>query len=106
MCSSCMEEMMDSPDTDAADRHGNKLKRSRRHLLNFMTKPKTKSTIDWSKCHHGTKEGYQAESNFTYLKKSYRDGQRKNGKADSLLEKNRMKCNKPLLPVHEGGDVH
>jgi hypothetical protein len=63
-----MEEMMDSPDTDAADRHGNKLKRSRRHLLNFMTKPKTKSTIDWSKCHHGTKEGYQTESDFTYLK--------------------------------------
>jgi hypothetical protein len=33
-----------------------------------MTKPKTKSTIDWSKCHHGTKEGYQTESDFTYLK--------------------------------------
>ena len=28
MCSICMEDMMDSPDADVADRHGNKLKRS------------------------------------------------------------------------------
>ena len=59
MCSSCMEDMMDSPDADVADRHGNKLKRSRCHIINFMTKPKTKCAVDWRKCHHDTKEGFR-----------------------------------------------
>ena len=101
MCSICMEDMMDSPDADLVDRHGNKLKRSRRQLIEFMTKPKSKCVVDWSKY---TAEGFQAESDFTYLKKSFRDGMRKTGKADSLLDKNCMKCNKPLLPIDEGGD--
>jgi hypothetical protein len=69
-----------------------------------MTTPKTRCAVDWSKCHHGTKEGFQAESDFTYLKKSFCDGMRKTGKADSLLDKNCMKCNKPLLPIYEGSD--
>ena len=69
-----------------------------------MTKPKTKCAVDWSKCHHDAKEGFQTESDFTYLKKSFHDGMRKTGKADSLLDKNCMKCNKPLLPIDEGGD--
>jgi hypothetical protein len=67
-----MEDMMDSPDTDLADRHGNKLKRSRRQIIEFMTKPKSKCVVDWSKCHHDIAEGFQRESDFTYLKKSYR----------------------------------
>ncbi len=104
MCSICMEDMMDNPDADVADRHGNKLKRSRRQIIKFMMKPKTKCTVDWSKCHHDTKEGFQTESDFTYLKKFFRDGMRKTGKADFLLGKNCMKCNKPLLPIDEGGD--
>ena len=104
MCSICMEDMMDSPDTDLADRHGNKLKRSRRQIIELMTKPKSKCVVDWSKCHHDIAEGFQAESDFTYLKKSFRDGMRKTRKADSLLDKNCMKCNKPLLPIDEGGD--
>ena len=104
MCSICMEDMMDSPDADLADKHGNKLKRSRRQRSEFMMKPKSKCVVDWSKCHHYTAEGFQAESDFTYLKKSFRDGMRKTGKADSLLDKNCMKCNKPLLPIDEGGD--
>ena len=29
---------------------------------------------------------------------------RKTGKADSILDKNCMKCNKPLLSIDEGGD--
>ena len=33
MCSVGMEDMMDSPDADVADRHGNKLKRSRRQII-------------------------------------------------------------------------
>ncbi len=69
-----------------------------------MTKPKSKWLVDWRKCHHDIAEGFQRESNFTYLKKSFRDGMRKTGKADSLLDKNCMKCNKPLLPIDEGGD--
>ena len=104
MCSICMEDMMDSPDTDLADRHGNKLKRSRRQIIEFMTKPKSKCVVDWSKCHHDIAEGFQRESDFTYLKKSFRDGMRKTGKADYLLDKNCMKCNKPLLLIDEGGD--
>lgn len=104
MCSICMEDMMDSPDADLADRHGNKLKRSRRQIIEFMTKPKSKCVVDWSKCHHDIAEGFQAESDFTYLKKSFRDGMRKTGKADCLLDKNCMKCNKPLLPIDKGGD--
>ena len=102
MCSICMEDMMDSPDADLADRHGNKLKRSRCQIIEFMTKPKSKCVVDWSKCHHDIAEGFQRESDFTYLKKSFRDGMRKTGKADCLLDK--MKCNKPLLPIDEGGD--
>jgi hypothetical protein len=43
-------------------------------FLEYMTKPKMKSIIDFSTCHHDTKEGFQAKSDFTYLKKSYRDG--------------------------------
>ena len=103
MCSICMEDMMDSPDTDLADRHGNKLKRSRRQIIEFMTKPKSKCVVDWSKCHHDIAEGFQAESDFTYLKKSFSDGMRKTGKADSLLDKNCMKCNKSLLSIVDGG---
>ena len=33
MCRICMEDMMDSPDADVADRHGNKLKRSHRQII-------------------------------------------------------------------------
>ena len=104
MCSICMEDMMDNPDVDVTDRHGNKLKRSRRQIIEFTMKPKTKCAVDWSKCHHDTKEGFQTESDFTYLKKSFCDGMRKTGKADSLLDKNCMKCNKPLFSIDEGGD--
>ncbi len=52
-----------------------------------------------------TKEDFLEESDFTYLKKSYRDGSQKSGKAHSLLDKNYMTCFTPLLPVHDGGDV-
>ncbi len=104
MCSICMEDMMDSPDVDVADRHGKKLKRSQCQKIEFMTKPKTKCAVDWSKYHHDTKEGFQTESDFTYLKKSFCDVMRKTGKAESLHDKNCMKCNKPLLPIDEGGD--
>ena len=79
---------MDSPDADVADRHGIKLKRSRCQIIKFMTKPKTKCAVDWSKCHHDTKEGFQTESDFMYLKKSFHDGMRKTGKADSFLTRN------------------
>eukprot|EP00804_Cyclotella_cryptica_P021182 CCRYP_001491-RA/>CCRYP_001491-RA protein AED:0.64 eAED:0.37 QI:0/-1/0/1/-1/0/1/0/105 len=41
------------------------------HITNFMTKPKTKCAVDWSKCHHDTREGFQEESDFTYLRKSF-----------------------------------
>ena len=105
MCKRCMEGMLNSLNTDIHDRHGNKLKRSRRHLIEKMTKPKMKPVIDFSTCHHDTKEGFQEESDFTYLKKSYRDGLQKSGKAHSLLDKNCMTCFTPLLPVHEGGNV-
>jgi hypothetical protein len=101
-----MEGMINSLNTDFTDRHGNKLKRSRRHILENMTKPKLKFVIDFSTCHHDTKEGFQEESDFTYLKKSYRDGLRKTGKAHSLLDKNCMTCCTPLLPAHEGGDIN
>ena len=83
-----------------------KLKRSRRHSIEKMTKLKTPHALDFSTCHHNTKEGFQEESDFTYLKKSYRDGLRKVGKAHSLIDKNCMKCCTPLLPVHEGGDAN
>ena len=106
MCKMCMEGMLNSLKTDIHDRHGNKLKRSRRHLVEKMTKPKTPREIDFRTCNHDTKEGFQEESDFTYLKKSYRDGLRKVGKAHSLIDKNCMKCCTPLLPVHEGGDVN
>ena len=95
---------MDSPDADVADSHGNKLKRSQCQIIECMMKPKTKCAVDWSKCHHDTKEGFQTESNFMYLKKSFCDGMRKTGKADSLLDKNSRKCNKPLLPIDKGGN--
>jgi hypothetical protein len=39
-----------------------------------MTKPKMKSVIDFSTCHHYTKEGFQEESDFTQLEKSFQDG--------------------------------
>ncbi len=74
MCKMCMERTLNSLNTDIHDCHGNKLKRSRRHLIEKMTKPKMKHVIDFSTCHHDTTEGFQEESDFTYLKKSYRDG--------------------------------
>ena len=40
--------------------------------------------MDFSTCHHDAKEGFQEESDFTYLKKLYRDGLQKTGKARSL----------------------
>jgi hypothetical protein len=98
--------MLNSLNTDIHDCHGNKLKRSRRHLIEKMTKSKTKRAINFSMCNHDTKEGFQEESDFTYLKKLYRDGLQKAGKAHSLIDKNCMKCCTPLLPVHEGGDVN
>ena len=106
MCKMCMEGMLNSLKNDVTDLHGNLLKRSRRHLIEKMTKPKTKLVIDFSTCHHDIKEGFQEESDFTYLKKLYRDGLQKAGKAHSLIDKNCMKCCTPLLPVHEGGDVN
>jgi hypothetical protein len=58
-CSCCIEDMKDSPDTDVADKHGNKLKRSRHQIIEYMTKPKTKChDVDWSKCRHDTHEGF------------------------------------------------
>ncbi len=106
MCKICMEGMINSLNTDVTDCHGNKLKRSGRHILEYKTKPKTKFVIDFSMCHHDTKEGFQAESDFTYLKKSYRDALRKSGNAHLLLDKNCMTCCTPLLPAHEGGDIN
>ena len=85
MCKICMEGMINSLNTDVTDSHGNKLKRSRHHILEYMTKPKTKCVIDFSMCHHDTKEGFQEESDFTYLKKSYRDRLQKAGKALNLF---------------------
>ena len=79
MCKICMEGMINSLNTDVTDRHGNKLKRSIHHILD-MTKPKTKCVMYFSTCHHDTKEGFQEESDFTYLKKSYRDGLQTTGK--------------------------
>jgi hypothetical protein len=35
MCSSFMEDMMDSPDGDVAEIHENKLKRGQHHILDF-----------------------------------------------------------------------
>ena len=106
MCKRCMEGLINSLNTDVTDPHGNKLKRSRHHILEYMTKPKTKCVIDFSMCHHDTMEGFQEESDFTYLKKLYRDGLQKTGKAHSLLDKNCMTCCTPLLPAHEGGDIN
>jgi len=74
MCKRCMEGMLNSLNNDVTDLHGKLLKRSRRHLIEKMTKPKTKLVIDFSTCHHDIKDGFQEESDFTYLKKSYRDG--------------------------------
>jgi hypothetical protein len=60
MCKGCMEGMLNSLNTDVTGRHRNKLKRSRRHILEYMTKPKTKCVIDFSTtCHHDNKEGFQ-----------------------------------------------
>ena len=73
MCKRCMEGMLNI-NTYVTDRHGNKLKRSRCHILEYMIEPKTKCVIDFSMCHHDTKEVFQEESDFTYMKKSYRDG--------------------------------
>ena len=106
MCKRCMEGMINSLNTDVTDRHGNKLKRSRHHILENMTKPKTKCVIDFRICHHDTKEGIQEESDCTYLKKLYRDGFQNNGKAHSLLDKNCMTCCTPLLPANEGDDIN
>ena len=106
MCKMCMEGMLNSLNTDIHDCYRNKWKRSRPHLIKKMMKQKTKRAIDFSTCNHDTKEGFQEESDFTYLKKSYRYGLRKAGKAHSLIDKNCMKCCTPLLPVHEGGDVN
>ena len=106
MCKRCMEGMVISLNTDVTDCHGNKLKRSKRQFLEYMTKPKTKCVIHFSTCHHDTKEGFQEESHFTYLRKLYRDGLQKAGNASSLLEKNCIKCSSPLLPAHEGGDAN
>jgi hypothetical protein len=63
----------------------NKLKRIGHHIIEFMTMPKTKCTVDWNKCHHDTKESFQTESDFTYLKKSFRDGMRKSGNLNLFL---------------------
>jgi hypothetical protein len=68
-----MEGMINSSNTDDTDCHGNKLKRSRLHILEYMTKPKMKCVIGFSMCRHDIKEGFQEESDFTYLKKLYRD---------------------------------
>ncbi len=68
-CKMCMEGMLNSLNTDVTDRHGNKLKRSRHHILEMMTKPKTKCSMDFSVCHHDTKESCHEESDFTYVKK-------------------------------------
>ena len=106
MCKRCMDGMSNSLNTDVTDRHGNKLKRSKCHIIEYMTKPKTKRIIDFGTCHHDTNEGFQEGRDFTYLKKLYRDGLQKSGNASSLLEKNCMACSTPLLPVHEGGDVN
>ena len=106
MCKRCMEGMLNSLNNDVTDLHGKLLKRSRRHLIEKMTKPKMKLVFDFSTCHHDTKEGFQEESDFTYLRKLYRDGLQKAGNASSLLKKNCMKCSTPLLPAHEGGDVN
>ncbi len=57
MCKRCMEGTLNSLNTDVTDCHGNKLKRTRCHILEYMTKPKTKFVIDFSTCHHDTKEG-------------------------------------------------
>ncbi len=62
--------------------------------------------MDFRTCHHDTKEGFQEESDFTYLKKSYRDGLQKAGKAHLLLDKICMTFFTPLLPAHEGGDIN
>ena len=69
-----MQGMINSLNTDVTNCHGNKLKRSRHHILEYMTKPKTKCVIDYSMFHCDTKEGFQEESDFTYPKKLYRDG--------------------------------
>ena len=106
MCKRCMEGMLNSLITNVTDCHGNKLKRSKCHIIEYMTKPKTKCVIDFSTCHYDTKEGFQEESDFTYLRKLYRDGLQKAGNVCSLLEENCLKCSTPLLPVHEGGDVN
>ncbi len=71
MCKRCTEGMINSLNTDVTDRHGNKLKRSRRQILEYMTKPKTNGVMDFCMCHHDNKEGFQEESDFTHLKKSY-----------------------------------
>ncbi len=106
MCKRCMEGILNSLNSDFTDRHGNKLKKSKCHILEYTTKPKTKCVINFSMYHHDTREGFQEESGSTYLKKSYRDGLQKAGNASSLLKKNYMKCHTPLLPAHEGGDVN
>jgi len=88
MCNRCIEGMLSSLNTNVTDRHGSKLKRSKHHIKEYTTKTKTKSVIDFSICHHDTKEGFQEESDFTYLKKLHSDGVQKTGKAYSLLNKN------------------
>jgi hypothetical protein len=54
-----MEGMLNSLNNDVTDLHGNPLKRSRHHSLEKMTKPKMKLVIDFSTCHHDTKDGFQ-----------------------------------------------
>ena len=89
MCKRCMEGMLNCSNNDVTDLHGKLLKRSRRHLIKKMTKTKIKLVIDFRTCHHDTKEGFQEESDFTYLKKLNRDALQKSGKAHSLLDKTR-----------------
>ena len=101
-----MEGMKHSLNTDATDCHGNKLKRSRPHILEYMTKPKMKCVIDFSTCHHDIQEEFLEESDFTYLKNLHRDGLQKAGKGHSLLNKNCMTCCTPLFPAHEGGGIN
>ncbi len=56
-----------------------------------MAKPKIRcDVVDSGKCCQESQDDFQAKSDFTYLKKSVRDGVRKDEMADSLLDKNCM----------------
>ena len=75
------------------------------HISEF-DKAKNEVFNGFRMCHHDTKEGFQDESDFTYLKKLYRDGLQKSGMAHLLLNKNCITCCSSLLPTHEGGDIN